>query len=230
MSSQAPDQNIMLALETWKKSIDVQEHFNEVCMRIRNFYITVISALLALIGVIINRADEPYFHVGFIEVHVSIPIILAIVMATILFYFVDRHWYHRLLVGAVLNALAIEKEFGGRIPGLNLTSSIGKQSPLDVSKRGCGNLSWYLMGRVFGSDERIKKDKKIHSDAKISIFYKSIFAVFNVILLMIVISGGVRWPSHPIEPAAIEQPDPAATEQPDSSVDESEGREGEEGA
>ena len=205
MSDSPSIDKLKLALETWKKSIEVQEHFNEICMKIRNFYITITSGLLALIGVIVSRATEPYFAVGLLEVHTAIPVILAIIMATVLFYFIDRHWYHRLLVGAVLNASKIEKEFGERIPGLNLTKSIGDQSPLDVSERGWGNGFWYYIGRAFGSDPRIKKDKKIHSDAKISIFYKSIFCTFIVILLVISLSGGIRWPTEPELPASSER-------------------------
>jgi hypothetical protein len=42
--------NLEYIIEAWKKSIDVQQHFNEICMKIRNFYISLVSALIALIG------------------------------------------------------------------------------------------------------------------------------------------------------------------------------------
>jgi hypothetical protein len=37
-----------------------------------------------------------------------------------LFYFIDRYWYHRLLVGSVKHAIEIEKKYKNEMPELSL--------------------------------------------------------------------------------------------------------------
>jgi hypothetical protein len=37
-------------IEIWKKTVDVQQHFNDLEMRIRNYAITVLGALLGFSG------------------------------------------------------------------------------------------------------------------------------------------------------------------------------------
>ena len=41
------DESTQFALETWKKTVDVQQHFNDLEMRIRNFAITVVGILFS---------------------------------------------------------------------------------------------------------------------------------------------------------------------------------------
>ena len=38
------------ALETWKKTVDVQKHFNDLQLRVRNYSIVLIGAMIAAIG------------------------------------------------------------------------------------------------------------------------------------------------------------------------------------
>ena len=37
-------------IEIWKKIIDVQQHFNDIEMRIRNYALTIMGAFVAAIG------------------------------------------------------------------------------------------------------------------------------------------------------------------------------------
>ena len=39
------------ALEVWKTTVDVQKHFNELELKIRNFAITVVGAFLAAFAI-----------------------------------------------------------------------------------------------------------------------------------------------------------------------------------
>ena len=41
-------------------------------------------------------------------------------VGTSLFYFMDKHWYHRLLIGAVKHGIAIEKKYATQLPELQL--------------------------------------------------------------------------------------------------------------
>ncbi len=191
MNAETPPDKLKYTIEAWKQSVDVQQHFNEICMKIRNYYITVVTALLALIGVILSRVTDPYFAIGPIEVHTALPVLAAIVLASYLFYFIDRHWYHRLLLGAVRNALEIENEIGEQVTGIRLTGKIGDASPVDVSFRAPGSTLLWLLGLVFGADKRVWTERKIHSDAKIAIFYKSIAYMFLALLIALCFFGGI---------------------------------------
>jgi len=184
-----------LILEVWKQSIDVQKHFNEICMRIRNFYISFVTGLFALIGVLITNIDKPFFRIGNYDVHITLPVFVAIVIATYLFYFIDLHWYHRLLKGAVINALELEKKYKDEVPGIGLTIKIGKESPLDVSSRwSIGSWLFWTLGILVGDDEkkRVRDKKEIHSDVKIALFYKSIMFMFIIVFFAVTAFGGVK--------------------------------------
>ena len=176
-----------ITYQAWAKTIDVQMHFNDISMKIRNLFISIISALLAFAGVVVVNFEDPYSTFYGIRIHSSLFVLIVAVSSTYLFYFVDRYWYHQLLVGSVKHALAIEQRFTAKYPGFALASTIGNNSPIDVSNR----YLLYILGRILGGDSRVKKDKKIHSDAKIAIFYKSI-AYANIILVTLIsLLGGV---------------------------------------
>jgi len=187
------DDKMKLAIDAWKQSIEVQQHFNEICMKIRNFYISFVSALLALIGVVVSGIDDPFFVLWEYDVHIALPILFAAIIATYLFYFVDLHWYHRLLKGAVRNALEIEKRYKSEVVGLQLTTLIGRESPIDVSSNWpIGNWLFWIFGILFGADDRVRKKNEVHSDAKIGIFYKSISWIFIVLFLAFAFFGGIK--------------------------------------
>lgn len=67
------------------------------------------------------------------------------------FYFVDQVWYHRLLVGAVKHGQHIEAKIRQFLPGEGLTSTISQASPYAF--------------------KMVKKERMIHSRAKLRIFY-----------------------------------------------------------
>lgn len=160
---------------------------------VRNFYISLITALVALIGVVITRTTDPFFAMGCYKLHVSVPFLISIVVATQLFYSIDRHWYHRLLVGAVKNAIEIEKKLIKDVPGIGLTTMIGDNSPLDVSAWTPGSRFLWITALLLGADKRVWKDGKIHSDAKISMFYKGVASVFAIMVIIVIISGGLAY-------------------------------------
>jgi hypothetical protein len=55
----------------------------------------------------------------------------------------DRLWYHRLLEGAVLHGIEVEKALEAAIPQIGLTSAIGAASP------------FYIKSKKFGSDQKM---------------------------------------------------------------------------
>lgn len=152
---------IEFALEAWKTTVEVQQHFNTIEMQIRNLAVTVLTAAIAAAAVVSGRllGDGQQLLLG-AGLSAADVIIVGALLAWAAFYFMDRWWYHRLLKAAVKKGEALEKmvaetEYGDL---LGLTGDISKGSPLKI-------LKW-----------------EIHSDQKIDAFY---FTVAAVLVLMI---------------------------------------------
>ena len=182
-----PDEHAKIALEAWKKVVQTQEHFNEICMKVRTLYATVLAAILSLYGVFMKDASGG-LSVGSASIDPIIFICLAIIVATTLFYFVDREWYHRLLLGAVEQGVAIENRWGSVLPEIQMGQKIYEKSPVDLSHR-----PWLVKFlRLFVHDSRLKSASKLHSDAKIEVFYKPIRWIALGFLVLSLFFGGLK--------------------------------------
>ena len=42
-------------IDIWKTIVDVQRHFNDICMRIRSMFVTILLATFAAIGFMLNK-------------------------------------------------------------------------------------------------------------------------------------------------------------------------------
>lgn len=158
-----------LFIELWKKTIDVQQHFNEIEMKIRSLFVTIFTGLLALYGYFVKSGDEMSFVIDSFFT-------FTIISITFLFYFTDRYWYHRLLNGAVKQGIDLEKIISKEISQINLTGKIKENSPIKVYKwivclRNVPIIGFLIS--LFINDPNFKEGR-IHSDAKIEIFYKSV--------------------------------------------------------
>jgi hypothetical protein len=171
-------------IEIWKTIIGVQMHFNDIEMRIRSIFITLVLALCASVGFLTDK--KPAVTIGTTTVYFVVFVPLLGIVATYLFYFIDRHWYHRLLVGAVKHAIDIEKKHIAEIPELSLSEAIGRESPVQMK-----NILATFVARLVVSDPRYKKDRLLHSDAKIEFFYKSIVLLFSIVLVIVLLFGGI---------------------------------------
>ncbi|MEG2040894.1 MAG: hypothetical protein RR068_07285 [Hafnia sp.] len=146
---------LKLKVDVWKTVIDVQKHFNDLEMKVRNFGILILSAFIGAIGVSFNSSSNLVIFGG----NYSVSGILAFGAAIVwlLFYFVDVYWYHPLLLGAVKKGLEIEEEIGVDIANIDLTKTIGDSSPKDIL--------------CF---------KNVHSTTKAKVFY---FGVLTVLVI-----------------------------------------------
>ncbi len=151
-----------LILEVWKKTIDVQQHFNDLELRIRNFAVTVLVAVLSGAGLAMRE------HFALKVFGAAIPLSAWLVGAGLIgwlaFYFMDRWWYHRFLVGSVKNGIVLERRLEGLIGEAKLTVTIGEESPFDL-------FGW-----------------RVHSNAKMDLFYLTIGAMLLLIALGMFIS------------------------------------------
>lgn len=148
-----------LAGDLWKKTVEVQEHFNDLELRIRNYAVTVLAAIIGLAA----YAVKENLQIALLGHRTSIAAITLAggIIPWLAFYFMDRFWYHRLLYGAVAHGKLIEDRWKECIPELSLTESIGRHSPL----------------RLFGWE--------IHSPRKIDLFYGAGFLLLLALSLLV---------------------------------------------
>lgn len=116
------------ALEIWKKTIEVQEHFNTIEMQIRNFAITVMTATVGAAGLIYNQSQENFreaikagqpapslntITILGLNLTSADMVVVAGMLGWLAFYVMDRWWYHKFLYGAVKHAESIENQIKG---------------------------------------------------------------------------------------------------------------------
>lgn len=115
-------------VELWQVTVDVQKHFNDLEMKSRNFGITILSAAYAGAGIaFFNLYSFGVGLLGGVPVHSLIIGIATIVW--LLIWVMDRHWYHRLLVGAVKAGMDLEAKLqSSGLPLAKMTHEISKAS------------------------------------------------------------------------------------------------------
>lgn len=173
-------------IDVWKVIVEVQRHFNDIEMRIRGMFVTILLALFASIGFLLDKNLTLNFWLLKIQFATLIPIFGLV--GTSLFYFIDRYWYHRLLVGSVSHAMNIEKKYFAQLPELSLSDAIGKESPLLVKR---WSIIW-MASKMLVCHEKFKTTGQLHSDGKIELFYKSVMAVLVLTFFMLTAFGGIR--------------------------------------
>jgi hypothetical protein len=183
-----------LIVEIWKVIIEVQQHFNDISMRIRSMFITILLGLLASIGFLLDKRLN--LQVCFVNIQFATLMPVFGMFGAYLFYFIDRYWYHRLLIGAVKHAIVIEGKYKDEIPELALTDAIGRESPYEPR----GPARWFA--KLFVNDERYRNTGKLHSDGKIEFFYKSVMLALLVITIVLAGLGGVTFDKKTPAPAS----------------------------
>jgi hypothetical protein len=197
---EAPDDDKRLAItvDVWKYIVSVQMHFNDMEMRIRNLYFTILAASFGLLGVVQGKEIEivtPRVHVS-----ITLFVVLAIILISMLFYFMDRHWYHRLLQGAVAQAIEIEQRYAEQLPEIQLGSKISKASPVDFK-----SVIWKWVFFLI-RDSRFRKHSRLHSDQKIEVLYKSVVWVCIAIIIVYGALGGIQIDKCSVLPFLLGQP------------------------
>ncbi|MBX2860471.1 MAG: hypothetical protein KTR14_04505 [Vampirovibrio sp.] len=167
---QQNNNNTGLVLEAWKQTISVQMHFNDVEMKIRGGAITLTVALLSVAGVIAKLNATAKIEIFGIETPLTHLLLYFAFSGWLLFYFMERFWYHKLLYGAVRHGKILENSLQQAIPNISLTKLIGDESPIRI--------------RI----PFIHCD--IHSKQKIDLYYWGIPS-YLLVILKIVLSYGL---------------------------------------
>ncbi len=146
-------------IEIWKKIVDVQQHFNDLELRIRNFALIVTGAFLAFGSAAIK--EMAFLDILGRQVSLSCFIVLGAIPPLLAFYFMDKFWYHRLLDGAVKAGATIEAELKNLGFKLDLGAQVSAASPIDNWLYGkADKRSWWPIQK-----------RKMHSRHKMDVFY-----------------------------------------------------------
>jgi FMN phosphatase YigB (HAD superfamily) len=148
-------------IDIWKKVVDVQQHFNDLELRIRNYALTLITALVA--GIALLEKDKTDLQVFGYDIPASALLGVVGILVLFAFYYMDKFWYHKLLKGAVKQGAFIENRYRNELPELGLTNSIGASSP--------HNLPW--------------SKRQVHSDEKYRVFYLPLFLGLSLITFIL---------------------------------------------
>lgn len=170
-------------IDIWKTVVGVQMHFNDISMRIRSMFVTILLALFASIGFLIDKKIGLKIGPAYIQFSVLIPVFG--ILGSYLFYFIDRYWYHRLLVGSVKHGIEIEKRYKESLPEISLAEAIGRESPYTP------RLPARLLADLVVNDKKYRDSGQLHSDGKIEFFYKSVMVVLFVTAVILGMVGGV---------------------------------------
>ncbi|MEQ9565791.1 MAG: hypothetical protein RLN85_08275 [Pseudomonadales bacterium] len=194
------DENIVL--ELWKKTVEVQQHFNDLELRIRNFALIVVGALLALGGYAV-RETVTRSVLGF-SLSAAGLIIWSSLIPLAAFYFMDRWWYHRLLKGAVAAGVPLEKELKEMGYPVALGREISAASPF----------VWRLWGRKDENDEtpfwKLPR-RKMHSESKMDFFYLSLGLAIFLVGWSLIDVNEIKESSLESAPIVAEQQMPSST-------------------
>lgn len=125
-------ERLKLVVEVWKKTVDVQQHFNDIGMRIRNFALTLLVGILG--GTALALREGFTLQVMGTEITVASAFLVAGACGLAGFWFIDRRWYHRLLVGAVEHGESIERAYEDSFKELGLTRAITRTSRIRVHR------------------------------------------------------------------------------------------------
>lgn len=140
------EQNLELLkvrISIWEKVVDVQMHFNDLCLRIRNFSISILGVLLGAAAIAYRFAG----HVIIFDYKIPTASIFISISAVIWlsFYLMDRFWYHELLKGAVHHAQKIEESLKQLTPEIELANSIREQSHQSLKMNAAKKLNIFYV-------------------------------------------------------------------------------------
>ena len=157
----------------------MQQHFNDLELRIRNFALVLTGAVLGLGGYAIK--DGGMVHIVGREITVASLIVASSLIPLAAFYLMDRFWYHRLLDGSVKAGAEAEEKLREIGLSVDLGGQISRSSPF--------NLFWCV---------------PIHSKHKMDGFY--LLIALAIVGLTVVLAEAEPLPP---QPAALQRTPPA---------------------
>jgi nucleotide-binding universal stress UspA family protein len=168
-------------VDMWKKSVDVQQHFNDIEWRIRGLALTAATFAIGAAGV----AAKDGTKIGSLSLGTLVVVIGLVLWSA--FYFVDRYWYHPLLRAAVEQGGKIEAEIKKHLPQAGLTENISARSPESTPK-------WLTV---------VTGKSAMHSEDKLKWFYRLGACAFLVAAVALQV-GSMIAADRPAKPQQID--------------------------
>lgn len=168
-------------VEYWKQTTLVQQHFNDISMKVRNFAIVIFSGFLTAVGLSIHNG----IYVELFNLRFSAGIIFALAGAfvTQLIHFMDTYWYHVFLKGAVGTTMKIEAEINHILKIEKLAGDISSQSQNVTIMSLFGLIHFPVGANLTGDSIYIKfkkvffKEVKVDSTLRHKIFYRWLIVI-----------------------------------------------------
>ena len=151
------DEEKKLLLDAWKHVVTVQMHFNDLELRIRSFAFSFTAAFLALGGYALKDAGSVI--VFGTDVTIASVIVFFATLPLLAFYFMERWWYHPLLIGSVLEGAALEKKLQDADVGISLGENISRES---------GFSNWLVGTRMSFSQAQIDDNDLLKSRSRVA--------------------------------------------------------------
>ena len=167
-----------MLLEYWKQSTQVQQHFNDVSMKVRNFAVVVFSAFLTGVGLSIHK--EIFIELFGFKLNAAVLFAIVGMFVTQLIHFMDTYWYHVFLKSAVKETLKLEDEIKSILSVNSLSGAIssGSQNVEVASFLGKVPLpfsySWPLKVRPF---KWLFKGRNADSTLRHKVFYRWLLTI-----------------------------------------------------
>jgi hypothetical protein len=145
-------------VEIWSKAVDTQMHFNEMSVKSRQLGLAFVAAALGLSVVLVSRDEDFSFAICNVQLHVSVLLLLAAMLALLAVRLLDLDVYHQMLRGAVAFGEDFEKNYMKEIFSLEkgMTQAITHFSRHDDAGKKTSNDGKYTYS---GKNEVSAKDK-----------------------------------------------------------------------
>jgi len=166
ISDEKKQDNRQLIITAYTKVIDVQMHFNEMVMRVRNIAVTLI---LAVFGAAAYSIQHPYFIGG---IHIAALIIAFGLAAWASLWVMDLSHFHLLLRGAVKKSSDIEDAYQNDEV---LKSVFGMTKEISKSSR-----QWFGRQEIWG--------KKVTAAGKLHFFYGVVMLIGIAYFLVVLVT------------------------------------------
>ena len=130
-------------LKVWEKVVDLQMHFNEMCMNLRRTAISVLGAMLAA-GALSFRFGG-VIEIGCNRMSVAFIFVAIALLVWISFYLMDRFWYHQLLRSAVSYAESLQEsaKIAGLSFELDVSKKIREENQKSLNLSGAAKINWF---------------------------------------------------------------------------------------
>lgn len=167
-----------LLIEYWKQTSNVQQHFNDVSMKLRNFAVVVFSGFLTGVGLAIHND----ISISILNVNISAGVLFALAgfIATQLIHFMDTYWYHVFLKGSSSTILEIEKEIASILGVGKLSEGITNNSGNVGVISLFGKLHFPIGWKSWLSKFFFIREVKVDSTKRHKIFYRWLLAIFII--------------------------------------------------